>query len=358
MMEAHGIVADAARLQTFIASIFVAAGSSSQEAAQIAEHLVASNLTGHDSHGVGMLPAYMQHLASGHVHPDRSPVRVGGSDPFAVFDGQMGYGQPVTNQVMDHAAAIARQCGVALVTLRNVQHIGRVGAYGERLSAQGLLSIHFVNAVYAATCVAPFRGSDARLMTNPICVAVPGRSPVLLDFATSAIAMGKTRVAYNKGESVAPGRLIDHQGQPTTDPGVIWQEPKGALVPFGEHKGWGLSFVAELLGGVLSGGSNSSDDPGAPRGLVNGLFSIVMEPGRLIDLGWFDDTVERLTAHVKASPPVNPEAPVLVPGEPERDARLQRTAQGIAVDGTTWAQIVGCANALGVPAPDFPAARD
>lgn len=349
-------LAEPARLQAFMAAIFTAAGSSEAEAAQITEHLVTSNLSGHDSHGIGMLPTYMQHLREGFVHPDRVPQRVGGADPFAVFDGQMGYGQPVTNQVMDQAADIARRHGVALVTLRNVQHVGRVGAYGERLAAQGLMSIHFVNAVYSNNCVAPFGGSDARVMTNPICIAVPGRTPLLLDFATSGIALGKTRVAYNKAVDVAPGRLIDHTGQPTNNPAVMWEEPKGALLPFGEHKGWGLSFLAEVLGGVLSGGPNASEGPGSQRGLVNGLFSIVMEPGRLIDTGWFDDTVARVTAHVKASPAADPQAPVRVPGEPERDTRALRAAQGIPVDATTWSQIVECARVLGVPAPDFPTA--
>ena len=353
-MNPIGVLAPPAELQSFIARLLGAAGSAEAEAREMAEHLVAANLAGHDSHGVGMVPTYMQHLADGHVHPNREPLRVGGNDPFAVFDGQMGYGQPVTNRVMDHAADIARRCGVALVSLRNAQHIGRVGAYGERLASQGLLSIHFVNAVYQANCVAPYRGSDARVMTNPICIAMPGRTPVLLDFATSGIALGKTRVAYNKGVPVAPGRIIDHQGQPTTDPAALWEEPRGALLPFGDHKGWGLAFVAELLGGVLTGGPNASDSPGQPRGLVNGLFSIVMEPGRLIDTAWFDDTVAQVTAHVKASPAADPDAPVLVPGEPERQMRQLRTARGIPIDTTTWAQIAGCARALGVAVPDFP----
>jgi uncharacterized oxidoreductase len=355
-MSSHSVLAPAAALQQFIAAILVAAGSHESEAGEIAEHMVESNLAGHDSHGVGMLPTYMQHLADGQVHPNKLPVRLGGGDPFAIFDGQMGYGQPVTNRVMDEAAWIARRCGVAVVTLRNVQHIGRLGAYGERLSRQGLLSIHFVNAVYANACVAPHGGCDARLMTNPICVAVPGRIPVLLDFATSGIAMGKTRVAYNKGVPVAPGRLIDHRGKPTTDPAVMWEDPRGALLPLGEHKGWGLAFVAELLGGVLAGGPTSGDAPGQPRGLVNGMFSIVLEPGRLVDVAQFDDAVVRLVEYVKASPAADPQSPVMVPGEPERRMKATRAGTGIPIDAATWSQLAGCAHARGVSVPVFPAA--
>ena len=347
------ILADAGTLRQFVTRIFLEAGSEAGEARQIADHLVEANLAGHDSHGVGLVPHYLRHLREGFVHPNRRPERVGGTDPFAVFDGRMGYGQPAANAVMAATADIARRHGVALVTLRHVQHVGRIGAYGEALMAQGLLGIVFVNAVYVEPCVAPWRGRDARLMTNPICIAVPGERPVLLDFATSAIAMGKTRVAYNKGEAVAPGRLIDHQGRSTVDPGVIWEDPRGALLPFGEHKGWGLAFVAELLGGLLAGGPDSSLTPGQPCGLVNGLFVIALQPGRLVDGGWFDAAVARLTAYVKAAP-ADPDAPVLVPGEPEDAARTARGRDGIPVDDTTWAQLVAGAASLGLTAPDFP----
>jgi len=340
--------ADPQRLTPFVADIFRAAGSHDDEARQIAEHLVSANLTGHDSHGIGMIPAYLLHLRDGFVHPNRQPVRVGGTEPFSVFDGQMGYGQPIANAVTAEAAAVAKRHGVSVTTLRNVQHVGRIGAYGEQLSAQGLLAMIFVNAVHAVSCVAPFGGSEPRLMTNPICIAIPGPQPVLLDFATSAIAMGKTRVAYNKGVPVAPGRLIDHEGRPTTDPAVIWEEPKGALVPFGEHKGWGLAFVAELLGGVLAGGPDSSEAPGQPRGLVNGLFMIVMQPDRLLEGGVFAQTAERLTAYVKSSRAADEANPVRVPGEPEQAARQARERDGIPIDETTWRQIVHGATALGV----------
>jgi hydroxycarboxylate dehydrogenase B len=350
------IVAEPTRLREFVESIFTAAGSNASEAREIADHLVEANLAGHDSHGVGMVPSYLRHLREGHVQPNRTPVRVGGTGPFAVFDAQMGYGQPAVNAVMAEAAKIAREHGVAVTTLRNSQHVGRVGAYAERLLAQGLMSIHFVNAVYETPSVAPFRGSDARLMTNPVCVAIPGAKPVLLDFATSTVALGKVRVAYNKGEPVAPGRLIDRAGRPTTDPKVMFEEPRGAQTAFGEHKGWALAFVAEVLGGAMAGGPRSGDGFEGRRGLVNGMMSIVVEPGRLIDGGWFDGAVATLVDYVKASPPAEPDRPVLVPGEPERDSRAARGRDGIPIDPTTWAQIVGCAQALGLVPPEFTAA--
>lgn len=340
-------------MTAFAVDIFVAAGSSRDEATQIAEHLVEANLKGHDSHGVGMIPAYFLHRSIGAVVPNRAPKLVADLGALMVFDGDSGYGQPITNAVMDQVAARAKQTGVAISTLRNSQHVGRIGAYGERLAAQGLLSIHFVNAVYVQACVAPFRGSDARLMTNPVCITLPmgaGRPPVVLDFATSSIALGKVRVAMNKGVEAPVDTLIDHKGQATRDPRQIFQDPRGAIIPFGLHKGWGLALVAEILGGVMTGGPNQSNGE-KPKGLVNGLFSIVVDQSRLIAGSPYFDEVSALIDYVKASPAANPDEPVLVPGEPERIAMAERRANGLPIDDTTWREIVAAAKSVGVAAP-------
>ncbi len=347
------MIIGAETLTGFIKDIFAAAGSAPDEARQIAEHLVEANLSGHDSHGVGMTPAYMLHLSMGAVVPNRAPRLVADLGALMAFDGDSGYGQPVANAAMDMAGDRAAETGVVVSSLRNVQHVGRIGAYGERLARRGLLSIHFVNAVYATPCVAPFRGSDPRLMTNPICIALPlgeDRAPVVLDFATSAIALGKVRVAMNKGVEAPEGALIDHRGQPTRDPERLFVEPKGAIVPFGLHKGWGLALVAEMLGGLLAGGPTQAAAQ-KPAGLVNGLFSIIIDQKRLDRGGAYGDEVAALIDYVKASPPANPDEPVLTPGEPERISRAERSANGIPIDDRTWREIVEAARSVGVTAP-------
>ena len=340
-------------LTAFIIDIFVAAGSAPEEAQQIAQHLVEANLKGHDSHGVGMVPVYLLHKGMGAVFPNRAPKQVLDLGALMVFDGDSGYGQPTANRVMDIVAERALANGVAVSSLRNVQHVGRIGAYGERLANKGLLSIHFVNAVYAQPCVAPFRGSDARLMTNPICITLPtgpGRPPVVLDFATSAIALGKVRVAMNKGVETPENTLIDHEGHSTRNPKALFVEPKGAIVPFGLHKGWGLALVAEMLGGILTGGPTQAQ-ANKPAGLVNGLFSIVIDQSRLIEGAPYFDEIAALIDYVKQSPPANPGEPVLVPGEPERMTMAERDANGVPIDDTTWREIVNAARSVGVTAP-------
>ena len=343
----------AEKMSTFATDIFVAAGSEPGEARQIAEHLVEANLKGHDSHGVGMIPVYLLHKSQGAVVPNRTPKLAADLGALVVFDGCSGYGQPTANRVMDMIAERVEAHGVVVSSLRNVQHVGRIGAYGERLAKKGLLSIHFVNAVYATPCVAPFRGSDPRLMTNPICIALPigpDRPPVVLDFATSAIALGKVRVAMNKGVETPENTLIDHRGHPTRDPKALFVDPKGAIVPFGLHKGWGLALVAEMLGGVLTGGPTQAQAQ-KPAGLVNGLFSIVIDQNRLTQGSAYFDEVAGLIDYVKASPAANPDEPVLTPGEPERISMAERGANGLPIDDRSWREIVAAAKSVGVAAP-------
>ena len=249
------------------------------------------------------------------------------------------------------AADLMAPENVVAVTLANAHHIGRVGAYGEMASAAGLVSLHFVNVTDHRAVVAPFRGTDARFVTNPVCIALPGteRQPaLLLDMATSAIAMGKVRVARNEGHEVEPGILIDQAGKPTRDPNVMYGEPHGALLPFGGHKGYALAVVTELLAGALSGGPTIQ--PANPRlgGVINNMFTVLIDPARFAGLDWFRRETEGFVAYVKASPPSDPGAPVLVPGDPERLAREKRLRDGIEVDATTWDEIVQAAASFGI----------
>ncbi|MGH7417736.1 MAG: malate/lactate/ureidoglycolate dehydrogenase, partial [Candidatus Rokuibacteriota bacterium] len=248
--------ASADALRAVISVIVKAGGSADDEADLVADHLVQANLAGHDSHGVGMIPTYVRHVKAGLVVPNTRAKTVKDDGPALMFDGGRGYGRPVAGEAMAAAITRCRQTGVVAMTLANAHHIGRVGAYGELASGSGLVSLHFVNVTDHRAIVAPFRGTDARFVTNPVCIAFPGtdrQPPLLLDMATSAIAMGKVRVARNEGKPVDEGVLIDETGRPTRDPNVMYRDPHGALLPFGGHKGYALAVIAELLSGPLAG---------------------------------------------------------------------------------------------------------
>jgi uncharacterized oxidoreductase len=339
------------QLRDAVIAILTAAHSSAEEAAIVADHLVEANLRGHDSHGVGMIPTYIRNWHAGHLVANQHAdfVRVDGV--FGVADGRQGYGQVVAREAMDWAIDSAKRQGIGVVTLRNAHHIGRIGTYGEQACAAGMISLHFVNVLSGPPRVAAFRGSDGRTSTNPVCIAIPagdGVPPIVLDFATSKIALGKVRVAYNEGHAIADNTIIDAAGQPTNDPAVMYNEPKGAMLPFGEHKGSGLALICELLGGGLTGGGGGH--PGTPndRGTLNGMLAIVLDPARLVDVPWFQQDIADTVEWFKASPPRDPQQKVLVAGEPERIARRQRLEDGIAIDTTSWGEIVEAARSVGV----------
>ena len=186
-------------------------------------------------------------------------------------------------EAMALGIARAQTHGSCIVALGNSHHLGRIGAWAEQVAEAGLVSMHFVNVI-SRPFVAPFGGADARFGTNPFCAGVPlpGRPPVILDFATSVIAQGKTRVAFNKGESVAPGCLIDGHGQPTQDPGCMFVPPLGALLTFGGHKGYGLAAMCELLGGALAAGMTQRVPEGDKMRILNGMFSVLVDPDALV----------------------------------------------------------------------------
>ena len=190
-------------LHQFVKTLFTHMGSSPTEASLIADHLIAANLAGHDSHGVGMIPSYVRSHAQGYLQLNRHASVMKDAGAVVTLDGNGGFGQVVAHEAMQIGIEKAKQHGLAAVALRNAHHIGRIGYWAEQCAAAGMISIHFVNVV-GNVMVAPFRGKDSRFGTNPLCVVFPrvGHPPLLLDYATSAIAFGKTRVAWHKGVPV------------------------------------------------------------------------------------------------------------------------------------------------------------
>jgi len=323
-------------------------GSAPPEVAQVTDNLIEANLAGHDSHGIGMLPRYVAAYLEGGLKPN-AHVRVTlDHGTLLALDGGAGFGQVVGQEAMALGIARAREHGSCIMALGNAHHLCRIGAWAEMAVAAGLVSIHFVNVI-SRPIVAPWGGSDARFGTNPFTVGipVPGGEPILLDMATSVIAQGKTRVAHNKGEALPPGMLLDAQGRPTTDPRHGCVEPFGALRTFGEHKGFGLALVCELLGGALAGGlAVHEPSPGKQR-ILNGMLTVLFDPARLADGTVFANEMRACLDWIKASPPQAGVDRVRVAGEPERETRARRLAEGIPVDANTWRELLAAAARLG-----------
>jgi len=350
-----GIRIEAARLRAFIEAIIAAMGSNQEEARIVAEHLVGSNLAGHDSHGVGMIPTYVESWKAGVLVPNQHAEKVQDSGAISVFAGARGYGQVITREAMDWAIGRARQDGMAIFGVRATHHVGRVGTYAEQALEAGLVAILFVNVITPAARVAPFGGRAGRYGTNPICIGFPGtenRGPVVLDFATSGLAAGKIRMAYNLGKPLPPGSLLDDDGRETTDPAVFIRDRAGSMLSFGGYKASGLALVCELLGGALTGAGVIQKSALGQPGVSNGVFGIVFDPARFIAADLLSAEVDAVLDWVKSADPAPGVAAVLVAGEPERLARQERSSEGIPLDDRSWAELCEAARAVGVARPE------
>jgi uncharacterized oxidoreductase len=323
-----------------IEAIVAAGGSSPEEARLVAENLVLANLLGHDSHGIGMIPRYIDALLEGGLVVNQKVRVTTEAGSLMALDGGRGYGQSIGRQAMQMAIERARRHGSCILSLGNSHHLGRIGHWAEMAVAEGFVSLHFVNVLSHAR-VAPYAGRDARFGTNPCCIAIPlpGEPPFVLDYATSAVAQGKLRVAHNKGEKVPLGLLIDTEGNATQDPRYAVVPPFGAMQPFGGYKGSGMAIACELLGGALTGGGTWHHPESDQQRVLNGMLAIVLDPQRLGTAEAFQREAREFLAWLRKSRPAPGFDKVRIAGEPEREKLAQRSRDGIAVDATTWKEI-------------------
>jgi len=301
-----------------------------------------------------MAPRYVNSLLNGELQLNQSAAVVHDAGSVITVDGRRGMGQSVTHQAMEIAIARARAHGVCVMGLKNSHHLGRVGHWAEQAIAAGLVSIHFTNAISNPPMVSPWGGAQGRFLTNPFTVGIPradGR-PIVLDFATSAIAHGKARVAYNKKVRVPPGCLIDAQGQATDDPAVMFEPadgPHGALMPFAQHKGYALAMVCELLGAALTGGETTQPSNMTMKYAIwNNMLTLVFDPARLGTGERFEQEARSFVEWVRSArlSEVGRElGGILMPGDPERIARARRESQ-LPIDAGTMAQMDAAAAAV------------
>ena len=344
----------AENLKHILATLMERAGTERERAVVCAEHLVLANLKGHDSHGVGMAPSYVRWITAGKLFPNARPEVIQDKGAVMLVDGRFGLGAPIAKETTEMAIGRAKQMGVACVALRNACHIGRIGTYGEQCADAGLVSMHYVNVVGAGPAVAPFGGREPRMLTNPYCCAMPRANGehIVLDFATSAVAIGKLRVAFMKGEKAPAGALVDTDGRPTDDVRSFFTgESRSLLLPFGLHKGGGMQILCELLGGALAGQwtiqPDSHRNPGAA---VNNMLSIIIDPDALGGRESFEAEAEAMLDYIRTTAPAEGFDRVRLPGDPERESLARRSADGIPIDDNTWAQILEAASSVGMDA--------
>ena len=321
--------------------MFRAAGCGEDDARIVSDHLVESNLFGHDSHGALRFYDYCEGIRNGRYTLDGRPCVVKESGCTAVVDGQGSLGPVGATFAIQLAMTKAAAQGVAVVVLRNTSHIGRVGAYPLIAAREGFIAQLFVNAGHLGYQIAPFGGIDGRLSSNPIAFAAPRRDepPIMLDMTTCMAAVAKVWVAENKGASLPEGWIIDSEGRPSTDPKDFTTDPRGAMLPLGGaagHKGYGLAMMMELLGGALSGEGCAA---GERKVRSNGVCMTVYSIEQFIEPDRYYDEVESLIQHVRSSRTAAGINEILLPGEMEFANAATKKREGIELDETTWEKI-------------------
>ena len=345
-----------------ITDIFKAKSCNNYEAKTIAERLCGSNLKGHDSHGIVRVPRYVLWMEWGWVFPNIKPELIVDSGALALIDAKQGFGQVAGEFAVDEGINRAKLHGVSVVGLKNSGHLGRIGDWSERAADAGLVSLHFVN-VRGSLLVAPFGGSDRRGSTSPLSIGVPSKDTdhIILDMATSTVAEGKVMVAQKGGKPLPAGALIDSNGNLTINPEVMYgkinenevpnsENGTGAITAFGLHKGSGINFMMEILGGALTGsGVSAGIDDKEKRKFANGMLSLYVKVDNMVNFEYFLNEVRSYADFVRSSPPANKNEKVLIPGDKEISTYKDRLANGLPVAPIVWQNIKQTAKDLNVP---------
>lgn len=339
---------------SFAERLFLAVGVPADEASRVSRSLVDANLCGHDSHGLIRVLQYIDAIRDGRVKPGAPFSVVKETASVLVVDGGKGLGQVQAHRLLERLIPRAQALGLAAGTLKHAGHIGRLGEYAEVAAQQKMALFATVNNHGFGRGVAPPGGKEARIGTNPLCIGVPTKGdPVVLDIGTSVVAEGKVRVLFNKGQPVPQGWLLDPDGKPTTDSGVLYREPRGSILPLGApsqaYKGFGIGLLLDMLVGGLSGAPCSA--PGLPNLSANAVLFLVIDVSQFAGAEHFLREVTGLTENIRSTPRAEGVNEIMLPGDPERRSKSQRLAAGITVDDGTWGQLETLAKKLGVDVP-------
>jgi len=336
----------AQKLSEVAEKIFLGLGAPAPIASDVVSSLVLSNLLGVDSHGVVRIRNYFDSIKLGAIVPQAEPAIIRENQVVVIMDGKNAFGQVAAKKAMRLAIKKAQSAVFGAASFTGVYHIGRLGEYVEMAAAEGLVGLVLANGSRPGGLVAPYGARQRMLGTNPIAFAIPAGSnpPLVADFSTSTTSEGRVRIAFRKNENVPFGWLIDRHGAPTQNPGDLYEG--GALSTMGGYKGYALSLLVEVLGGILSG-AETPISPGYDY-MHNGVFMLAIDPSFFRPLAEYSVAVDYLFDSVTKALAAEGMEGALIPGDPERRHMAIREKHGIPLDEQTWDEIVAVANELGL----------
>lgn len=350
------------QLHQFIREVFLRVGASPEDAETEAKVLVWANLRGVDSHGVQLLPWYVQAVEIGHIKL-KPNIRVEKETPASLLiEADYGLGPVVTVQAMNLAMKKAKEVGIGWAFLRNTNHQGAMGYYAQMAADKDMAGMAWV---CSPANMAPHGARAAGVSNNPIAISVPARRhrPLVLDMATSVAAAAKIFLAKEKGISIPGDWALDTEGNPTTDPSRA-----ATLLPIGGPKGSGLAIMLECLTSVMVGKPKLEpilQGKEKPFGLqpIAGDIERIRRHNQhsvvaAIDIGTFTDVedykehISNLIDGLKALPKAKGFTEVFAPGGPEDKNYDERSRKGIPLPAKTVDNLQRLAERFGVKLPE------
>ena len=331
-------VVDHTRLAGFGTQVLVALGLPEGDAELVADSLVTADLWGHPSHGMLRLAWYAARLRSGAMAPVTDPLTVTDLGAVTVMDGRDGVGQVITERACTGAVARAKEHGVGVVAVRNSNHFGTAAYWTRRIADAGCVGMLFTNG---SPAMAPWGGTVKTVGANPWSIAAPGGSnpPVVVDIANTGVARGKIYAAAQRGEPIPDTWALDEDGVPTTDPRVA---VNGLLAPMGGHKGYAISFLVDVLSGVLTGSGFATDVAGPyvpDRRSRCGHLVMALRIDAFLPRAEFDARIDELIGRTKAVPRATGTDDVFYPGEIEVRAAEAGRLAGVELPARTVADL-------------------
>ena len=341
------------KLKNLVSEIFIKLGATEDEAISMSDHLVGNNLVGHDSHGVIRVLAYEQEIKKGNLKLNTYPETINKTRNTITKDANFCMGPVAGKIAVEEILNMSKDQGVAAVSIRNAHHLGRIGAYTAALAEKGMIGIAFPNDELNKH-VAPFGGREGRLSTNPISFASPrGKEyPFVVDFATSAVAEGKIIVARNRNEKLLDNYIINKNGSYSNVPADYFDG--GALLPLGGtvgYKGFALSLIVEILGGILSENKKIEEIKNVEEtntGIRQGLFLMAVNIESFLPLNKITHLIETFFDDIKNTPKQKNVEEILIPGELEYRKKKIRLKEGISIENRTWEEMKSLALKLNV----------
>jgi hydroxycarboxylate dehydrogenase B len=327
----------------------IAIGAPEAIADAVSDHMIEANLVGYDSHGIHLLPVYVDDVRHGEIRPTMEPRLSWEAGAAALVSGERGFGQYTGVFAMNTAVRLAKAMGVGLVGIVHVHHLGRMGAYAEQAARQNCASMTFTAGLGGAVQAAPYGGRRSAYGANPVSLGFASEdgTHLVVDYATTVVAGGKVMLARTAGVQLPPGVLVDAAGNATTDPNKLFDG--GALLPFGAHKGYGLALATELLGRVLPGSDTDPDSGswGDRFGRAGATF-IAIDQDVFRPAGDAAAAARETLEAVRAVPPADAETPVRTPGDSEAETKRVRLESGIPLPTATIDALSRAAEASGV----------